>query len=70
MLVINEWSRGALGPEWDHLEPVSCAETSRFDVRSGGDGELGLDPVGLWDPQLGDSKQIIGIIGDDSMGSG
>lgn len=42
----------------DHLEPVSCAEASRFDVRSGSDGELGwawalcvLDPVGLWDPQ-------------------
>lgn len=42
----------------DRLEPVSGAEASRFDVRSGGDGELGwawvmlpvLDPVGLRDP--------------------
>lgn len=39
----------------DHLEPVSCAEASRFDVRGG--GELGwawvlrgLGPVGLRDP--------------------
>lgn len=41
----------------DRLEPISRAEASRFDVRSG-DGELGkawvlrvLDPVGLRDPQ-------------------